>query len=62
MYLCGVKQSNWDNIMPENNVKDREQRRAEVINMITSSREKAIESLTRAGILDSTGQLAEVYR
>jgi hypothetical protein len=48
--------------MPENSVKDRDQRRAEVINMITSSREKAIESLTRAGILDSTGQLAEVYR
>lgn len=49
-------------IMPENNVKDREQRRAEVIKLITSSREKAIESLTRAGILDSNGELAEIYR
>jgi len=51
-----------DKIMPENNAKDREQRRAEVIRMITSSREKAIESLTRAGILDSNGELAEIYR
>ena len=51
-----------DRIMPENNVKDRELRRAEVIKLITSSREKAIESLTRAGILDSNGELAEIYR
>ena len=48
--------------MPENNIKDREERRADVIDMITSSKEKAIEYLTMAGILDGTGQLAEVYR
>jgi hypothetical protein len=48
--------------MPENSVKDREKRRAEVISMLTSSKEKAIESLKRIGILDSTGNIAEVYR
>ena len=48
--------------MPENNIKDREERRADVIEMITSSRDKAIEFLTKAGILDVTGQLSEVYR
>lgn len=48
--------------MPENNTTDREKRRADVIGMITSSREKAVEYLTMAGILDGSGQLAEVYR
>lgn len=48
--------------MPETIVRDREERRAEVIWLITSSKEKAIECLTRAGILDGTGRLAEVYR
>ena len=48
--------------MPENNTTDREKRRADVIGMITSSREKAVEYLTMARILDGSGQLAEVYR